>query len=220
MKNIFFDFDGTLTHKTKNIWRKIWSRLGYDLQEGSLYRKLYNDFVTNKITHQQWCDLSLTEYVSKGMNLQILDELTLDIKLIDGAEETFKALKEQGFSLHIVSGNITHVIKKVLGQNTKYFDSIVANEMLFDEKGNLIYIQGTKYDCEGKAEYIKEVCKNTNTQTQDAYFIGNGFNDEWVYLAGCNTICINSDDADQSNTTKWHKSLNISNLTEILYLIN
>ena len=43
MKAVFFDFDGTLTHKSKNIWQKIWSRLGYDLGEGSLYRKLYED---------------------------------------------------------------------------------------------------------------------------------------------------------------------------------
>ena len=216
MKAVFFDFDGTLTHKSKNIWQKIWSRLGYDLGEGSLYRKLYEDFITKKISHQQWCDLSLAEYKSKGMNLSILNELTKDITLIDGAVETFKKLKQQGFSLHIVSGNIFQVIKMVLGDNIEYFDSIVANEFLFDDEDNLAYIQGTKYDCEGKAEYVKEFCNKTSSNSQDMYFVGNGFNDEWVHMSGCKTICVNPDDTDKNNTTMWHKVLYIDNLTELL----
>ena len=187
--------------------------------ENSLYKKLYNDFIFNKISHQEWCDLSLKEYKSKGMNFLLLDKLASEIELMAGAEETFKSLKAKGFSLHIVSGNITYVIEKVLGQNIKYFDTIVANEMLFDVSGKLTYIRGTKYDCEGKAEYIKKICNMTNTLPKDTYFIGNGYNDEWAYLTGCNTVCINSDDADQTNTTKWHKSLSVNNLTELLEIL-
>ena len=43
----------------------------------------------------------------------MINKLVKNIKLIDGAIETFKELKKHGYSLHIVSGNIIDVIEKV-----------------------------------------------------------------------------------------------------------
>ena len=39
MKAVFFDFDGTLTCKSPNIWKSIWEELGYDTGAGSEYKK-------------------------------------------------------------------------------------------------------------------------------------------------------------------------------------
>ena len=33
IKTIMFDFDGTLTYKTKNTWKAIWEELGYDIKD-------------------------------------------------------------------------------------------------------------------------------------------------------------------------------------------
>lgn len=219
-KAVFFDFDGTLTYKGKNIWKSIWQTLGYDTNENSYYISLLNSFMTNQITHQQWCDLTCDAYVKKGMNIEILNRLVKNIKLIDGAVETFKELKKQGFSLHIVSGNIIDAIEKVLGQNIKYFDSINANDFYFDDNNFLTYIKGTKYDFEGKAKFINEYKQITGAKNEDLYFVGNGNNDEWAHLSGCNTICINPEKTEQNNQVKWHKTLeNVTNLTDILPLI-
>ena len=152
-KAVFFDFDGTLTYKSKNIWKAIWKSLGYDTSKDSYFAKLFVDFMSNKITHQEWCNLTCEAFTEKGMNLNVLNELVKEIKLINGATETFKTLKENGYSLHIVSGNIIDVIEKVLGENVKYFDSINANDFYFNNNNELTYIKGTNYDFEGKAKF-------------------------------------------------------------------
>jgi len=216
-KAVFFDFDGTLTYKGKNIWKSIWQELGYDTNKDSYYVQLFKDFMSNKITHQQWCDLTCEAYIQKGMNIDVINKLVKNIKLIDGAVETFKELKKQGYSLHIVSGNIIDVIEKVLGQNIKYFDSINANDLYFDENNFLTYIKGTNYDFEGKAKFINEYKQITGAKAEDLFFIGNGDNDEWAYLSGCHTICINPENAEISNKNKWHQTIeNVTNLKDIL----
>lgn len=221
-KAVFFDFDGTLTYKSKNIWKSIWQALGYDIDKNSYYSQLYIDFMSNKITHQEWCDLTCEAFKNKDMDINVLSSLVDNIKLIDGVAEVLKALKEQGYSLHIVSGNIIDVIEKVLGDNVKYFDSINANDFYFDNQHKLTYIKGTNYDFEGKASFINLYKEATATPAKNLYFIGNGGNDEWAYLSGCHTICINPEDAEVSNKSKWHITIdNVNDLRDILpYIIN
>ncbi len=221
MKSVIFDFDGTLTCKNSNVWKSIWQNLGFDVGKNSHYAKLYGDFISEKITHQQWCDLTCEAFISKGMNKSVLDEIADKTKLISGAHEVFETLKKEGFSLHIVSGNIISVIERVLGENVKFFDSINANVLQFDERGRLLHIQGTNYDFAGKARFVEEFKIKTGILAKNIVFVGNGGNDEWAYLSGCRTLCINPDDAEKSNSTKWHIVLNdVSDLKQILPEIN
>lgn len=217
MKAVFFDFDGTLTYKGPNIWKSIWAELGYDTTAGSEYKRQLDAFLNGDITYQEWCDETLACYIEKDMDLNTLNKVSKNITLIKGATETFKTLKEKGYALHIISGNVVDVIEKVLGENVKYFDSINANDFCFDNNNRLTFIKGTEYDCEGKAKFIEEYIQKTNSKSSELYFVGNGFNDEWAYLSGCNTICINPDETEQTNTIKWHKVIeNLTDLREIL----
>ena len=218
-KAVFFDFDGTLTETGPNIWQEIWIALGFTLGKDSEHQKQLDEFLSKKITYQEWCNKTLACYKQKGMNVKILNKIARKIKLLPGATNLFKELNANGYKLHIISGNIVDVIEFVLGENAKYFDSINANDFVFDKNGMLTNIIGTKYDCEGKAKFIEEYIAKTGANPKELYFIGNGFNDEWAHLAGCKTICVNPDDTDETNATKWHKVLNISNLTELLHYI-
>lgn len=93
--------------------------------------------------------------------------------------------------------------------------------MIFDDEGIISHIKGTNYDFEGKAKFIKEFKEKTHSQNGDLVFVGNGDNDEWAHLSGCKTICINPDNADYSNKTKWHICKdNVNNLTDILPLLD
>ncbi len=220
MKAVFFDFDGTLTYKNSNIWKEIWKRCGYDTSRDSYYSKLYSSFISKNITHQQWCDLTCNEFVKAHFTKSDLDDLVDNIQLIDGLSETLSALKENGYSIHIVSGSIDACIDRLLGDNKKYFDSINCNNMVFDENGYLCGIKGTNYDFEGKAKFIEEFKQQTNAKASDLVFVGNGDNDEWAHLAGCKTICINPENTDSNDTKKWHTSIDgVSNLTAILPLL-
>ncbi len=221
MKAVFFDFDGTLTKDGSNIWKDIWVDCGYSTSKGSYFSQLYNAFNSGSITHKQWCDLTCQAFAEANFNIADLYDLSCKIKIIDGAEETFKALKDNGYSLHLVSGNIVPVMRQALGKSSKYFDSINGNEMQFDENGDICAIDSTDYDYEGKAKFISEWQQKTHCDPKDLLFIGNGENDEWVHKSGCRTLCINPDNTDDSDRTKWHNSLGkIDNLTEILPLCN
>lgn len=219
MKAIMFDFDGTLTQKAPNIWKKIWNELGYNTTDkinSEYYTQLYK-YLDHKISYQEWCDQTCKCFMDKQMNKSIMPKLISDIKLMDGFEEFVKTLKQHNISLHIISGNFVEVITQVLGDNVKYFDSINANTLTFDDKGFLTHINGTNYDFEGKADFITEYKQKHNLNTNEICFVGNGDNDEYAHLSGCKTICINPDNTDGSNKTMWHITLdNILNLNDIL----
>ena len=219
MKAVIFDFDGTLTEKDGNIWRKIWMELGFGTDKNSLYAELYNAFADGCLSHKEWCRLTCVAFQSGSLKSELVDKIAEDVKLKKGVSKLLKLLKNEGCSLHIVSGNIKQVIKKVLGKNEKYFDDIVANEFVFDDDGYLTSINGTQYDFDGKANYVKEFSERTGIPTNEIYFVGNGWNDECVHKTGCHTICITeSSKADFDNKEKWH--INVKNIYELYKYFN
>lgn len=221
MKAIIFDFDGTLTYKSRNVWKAIWQDLGYDTGKTSYFAQIYMEFMRKEITHQDWCDKTCEKLLDKAMGIEELKAVASEIKLINGFEETIKALHDEGYSLNIVSGCVGGVIRAVIGkENLKYFDTISANKMIFDEGGYLEDIIGTKYDFEGKALFIDDFKQKTGCESKDILFIGNGHNDEWAYLSGCRTLCINPEDTCSANRSVWHKAVdNMTDLKEILPFI-
>ena len=86
MKAVFFDFDGTLTHRRANVWKSIWQMFDYDISEGSYYRQLFNDFLANRITHQQWCDLTCEAFKNKGMTIDVLNQIASKVELLAGVK--------------------------------------------------------------------------------------------------------------------------------------
>lgn len=217
MKHIVFDFDGTLTKNSPNIWREIWTSLGYDTGKGSDYSRFFIMFLTKDITHQEWCDLTMKKFKERNLNKSLVDELSKDIELIDGFEDTVKTLNEKGYQLHICSGNFKNVIENVLKENVKYFASINANTMLFDRNGTATDVVGTSYDFEGKAKFITGLKKIYNVSAQDISFVGNGDNDEWAHKSGCKTLCINPYKTDFTNKTIWHNAIEkVDNLLQTL----
>ena len=66
MKAVIFDFDGTLTEKKGNLWKRIWKELGHDTGPDSYYVSLFKRFMDGNITHKEWCDLALVTFQEKG----------------------------------------------------------------------------------------------------------------------------------------------------------
>ena len=221
MKAIVFDFDGTLTYKSTNVWRALWKEIGESVGEDSKYRELYRRFMRKEISHQEWCDLTCEVFKAGGVDKAMVNKIARWTWLMPGAEDTFRLCKKRGLSLNIVSGSVCDVIYKVLGDNVKYFDSITANKMIFDADGKLESIKGTKYDFEGKARFIERLCMLKGISTKDVVFVGNSLNDEWVSTTGCKTLCINPSNSIGAIPNAWSKKLwDVQNLKEILPHLN
>ena len=130
-------------------------------------------------------------------------------------------------SISFANGPYIHAYASVVGKKegegplAKYFTEISANEAIFDEDGTLVDLIATKYDFEGKADFIVKVREELGVKPDEITFVGNGSNDIWAYKSGARTICINPKDADEDKTEKWTKVLPIvKDLSEILEYID
>lgn len=217
MKTIIFDFDGTLTKKSNEIWRRIWTRLdAVDIDD-----MLYNKFINEEISYTQWCDEIEKEFKKRKLNTKMMDELISDIEMMDNLEETLIMLKKEGYELRILSGGIDYVITSLLKDNIKYFSDIRCSKFHFNEIGELTKIEDTDSDEEGKARYILNHIENTNSSPKDIIFVGNGHNDRYVSQTGCHTICINPNGTNHKDKDIWHNYIKDSkDLKDILKVIN
>lgn len=213
MKTIIFDFDGTLTKKSNEIWRNIWIKLdALDVDD-----MLYNKFVNGEIDYVEWSRQIEKEYIKRNFSKQILEELTDNIEMMDNLEETLITLKNKGYNLRILSGGIDFVIKKLLKENVKYFSDIKCNNFIFDDNGLLTKIIDTDSDEEGKGRYVKKVINEYKCDPKDIIFIGNGHNDRFVSSTGCVTICINPNGTNHLDKDVW--SLYIENSEDLLDVV-
>ena len=187
--------------------------LGYDAQE---CRDLHKQYDKGDFTHQEWCDRTAEKFIEKKLTRQQMLELAKKIKLISGCKKTLQVLKEKNIKLYIVSGSIKDIIESVLGNVHSYF-----TEIKFDTETSILNkIIGTKYDFEGKANYINYIANRLEIATSDILFIGNSNNDMWAYQSGANTLCINPTLTNYHDDTIWHNTIvECKNLSEILPFI-
>ena len=216
---VVFDFDGTLTegNSNKTTWESIWVSLGYDIK---CCQELHMRFSRGEISHDQWCKITETYFCNRHLHRSMVEKLSSKIRLIKGARKTFKELYQRDIKIYIISGSIMTVIRSVIRPIYQYVDGIKANEFRFGEDGLLKEIIGTKYDFDGKAAYISELSKELRVSTSDILFVGNSINDQYAYISGARTLCINPQLTDIGNSTVWNYCIpSCRDLTEILKCI-
>lgn len=215
-KCVVFDFDGTLTfgNDTETTWEKIWVSLGFDLNDCSKYHDLY----TNKrITHRQWCDITRDHFRDRNLSREQVKQIAAGLTLVDGVKETIDALRERGIKIYILSGSIKEIIRERLGELYQHFEEVKANEFVYDEANIIKEIKSTKFDFEGKAEYLQRVADDEGIATVEILFIGNSINDEFASTVGVRTLCVNPTFTHAENRSYWTDSIRrMRNMTEIL----
>jgi len=77
-------------------------------------------------------------------------------------------------------------------------------------------IVSTKYDCDGKAKYIEELCEKKKFNKNEVVFVGNSLNDEWVYKSGVKTVCINPNGTKSDNSEVWNNVIFTDNLMDLM----
>ncbi len=221
MKAVIFDFDGTLTKSKKgsNCWYKIWEEIN-DLDYDAF---LYNKFLNNQITTDEWYNLIMQRYKQKGVNQQMLETISTRIELLDGVHETLSLLYNNNIKIYVLSGGIKQIIQPVLVREDilKYITSVEAYTINFDKIGKINGYGKPKHNLESKNEYVEIIKNELKIDAKDILFVGNGKNDEDVYKSGAKTLCINPDDADITNKTFWTYGIqNCTNLKQILKFIS
>lgn len=216
-KVVIFDFDGTLTKVSQfaNTWEAMWSILSYPISECEKYHR---QFSNHEINHDEWCEITEHKFIEAGCSKLHVKEAAANALLVDDVQDVIFKLKSDGILLYILSGSIKQYIEYVLGKDTtKCFAEIKANRFVFDDQGKLSGIIGTPYDFEGKARFVNKIIKETQIQAQDILYVGNSFNDEFVYTTGVETLCINPNGTDFYNNKIWHNFIrNLSSLKEIM----
>jgi HAD superfamily phosphoserine phosphatase-like hydrolase len=218
---VVFDFDGTLTQQVdheKTTWEKIWVSLGYTVNDCA---ELHKQFRQKLFSHQKWCDITSDKFRAKGFNKEALRRLALQIQLLPGTAETIIKLRNNGVRLYILSGSIRELINLVLGDLNGSFEEVRANDMVFDSTGFLQRINGTPFDFEGKALFLKNLIEQNHFSPMDVLFVGNSCNDVWASESGARTLCVNPHFTDPDNPEHWTYAIReMSDLSRILEYVN
>jgi len=217
---IIFDFDGTLTSSRMGYttWEEIWVSLGYNIEECG---RLHKRFSRTEITHKEWCQITENKFKTKGLSKSILNNIAENIVLLPNIYEVLKELSDKGINLSICSGSIDYVIKKVLGDKIyNLFDKVQANKFRFNND-KLVKIIGTRYDFQGKADFVNQVALDNEIEPYEILFIGNSLNDEWAHESGALTLCINPKLTNPDHPYQWTYSIReVTDFKQILEFVN
>ena len=202
-KIAFFDLDGTLVDEgKKNIWGKI---------QGSFKicpPKEIKDY--EELFCYEMMQLKKKE-VTKKMLLRALQGL----KMVPGAEETLKALKENGLKLALVSGGLNIVVEKFFPNNP--FDYMYINKIYFDDQGYITKYEPTRFNLERKVDAMLEVIKKEKACLSETVFVGDGPYDRFIAKNAGFSIAFNTNSEVLIKSSKEH--IKEKNLTKILNLI-
>lgn len=201
-KIVVFDFDGTLTKNAsmRSSWERLWVSCGYQVDD---CRKLHREYSSGQFNHQEWCDKTAEMFKKHHFSRDNIEQVASNIELLDDCKEVLHYLHSKGIQLFIVSGSIDTLIKKILGNDlSSLFSKIQANQMQFNSDGMLERIIGTKYDFNGKAEYVQGIIAKKYLPNEIVFF-GNSFNDESVCSTGVRAVCINPKQTISYDTRYW-----------------
>ena len=218
-KVVVFDFDGTLTqsYDNKTTWEKIWVSLGYSTDQCF---DLHRRFQRKEFSHQEWCNMTRDAFRIRQLNKEHIRKIATGISLVDGVADTVSELRKHGIKLFILSGSIKSIIQQVLGDLRNEFEEIKANEFVFDSSGIIKEIQGTPYDFQGKAVFLRRVIEDLGLAPSDVLFVGNSCNDVFASQSGVRTLCVNARFTDPDNEEHWTYAIReMVNLNAILKFV-
>jgi len=176
MKIAFIDLEGTLIENA--AWDHIKTKFGAK-ELSDEYDKLYAE---GKVGFEEWRrELARIWRENKATKQQFIEELE-DYKLMPGARELIRGLKEKGFKVILVTGAISilaELVKVDLGIDEVYS----GHEFVFDKEGYFVDIKTHEAyrRGEGKVHFIRKIIKQEKVSKEDCIAIGgDDINDYWM----------------------------------------
>lgn len=183
-KLVAFDIDGTLLHgdRFKWSWKLVWHYLKFTDDDHRTLMQRYIDVIQKgedgwHDSYKEWCDESVILFKERGLKQSDFAAITQGLRPVDGLRETLDDLKRAGIKLAIISGGIDQVMNAKLSEYVDYFDYRFVNQFVFDTQGLISAVDATHYDFRGKLTAIREICERERFSTDEAVFVGDGFND-------------------------------------------
>ena len=196
-KVVAFDLDGTLLRGDgfQFSWEAIWNGLGFaksvqtDLKrEYRQKSQLGHDDAERIQAYKDWCRKACDHFIARKLNKDMLSGFAKPLWLTNNFFPAIARLRSEGFVLAVISGGVNSFLEEKIPDFRKLLDFVFINELLFDEQGLLSDVVATEFDFEGKAKALEYVCERTGCGTDEAVFVGDGFNDEVIMLNASRSI--------------------------------
>jgi phosphoserine phosphatase len=176
---IAFDLDGTLVEGLEFSWQHIHDHLGTDKTKRDAMRE---KFFSKEISYAEWARHDILLWKEKGATEKDLINALGNLRVMPGATETIKALKEQGLKVGVISGSLSFVLDHLFPGHI--FDFVYLNKITFKD-GKIDKIYPTPYDFAHKADALRLEAKKHKISLQDCVFVGDHLNDvEIAKIAG------------------------------------
>jgi phosphoserine phosphatase len=204
-----FDIDGTLVEGVS--WLLLTSGLGCLPKDHlDIFRRAKEGIITFVEGEKQLTQL----WREKGQAIkEKVRKVFSETDLIPGAVQTINRLKQNGWSVYLMSGAIDIYVEEV-AKKVKA-DGWFANSTLdFDRGGKLSAIHYRDNQGRVKFEQLRELAAKLRVPITDIIFVGNGANDIEVFEATGRGIAVYAE--PELLTKAWRTADNISQVSEIL----
>jgi HAD superfamily phosphoserine phosphatase-like hydrolase len=174
---VAFDLDGTLIRGLKFSWTLVWEALGYpaDTHKAGMRRYLHGE-----ISYAEWCEWAVKMFRVKGLTRDRFKTILQGATVTANLEQAVKCLRENNIATAIISGGIDTILYELIPNADTLFDHIFINRLRFDAEGLIEGVDATAYDFKGKAAALQKICDERGISTEQAVFVGDGFNDAHV----------------------------------------
>jgi len=191
-KLVCFDVDGTLIDNMASSWQIFHDFFGIDKE---IRQKAMDQFHNKEITYEEWAEHDIDLWKKAGKKKKDF-ELAINesnLCLMPGAIETLKTLRSR-CKLAIISGSINILLEQFLPNFKNIFDDIYISNIHFDRQGNILGINPTAYDMEGKAIALQHIASREKINLKDCAFIGDNHNDCFIAKEVGLSIAFNAKD--------------------------
>ena len=173
-KLVCFDVDGTLIDNVKFSWQ-----IFHDYFQTDMHRRddAKIKFFDGKITYKEWAEHDINLWRERNAKKRDFFMAIEHLHLMEGAMETLQELKKHKIKLAIISGSLNVMIEKFMPNYRDFFDDIFLSWIHFDYDGNIIKIDATEYDMDGKALALKKIAEREKISLRECVFVGDYLND-------------------------------------------
>lgn len=196
-KVIAFDLDGTLLRgeKFQFSWELVWNGLGFSKSIQSDLKRTYRRKAQERShdaqrieAYREWCQKACNYFIARNLTRDRLSEFAKPLRLTNNFFPTLLRMRREAFVLGVISGGINCFLEEKLPDFRQWFDFVFINELKFDPKGKLTGVVATEFDFEGKAKALERLCNRAGCTKDEAFFVGDGYNDEAIMLSANKSI--------------------------------